>query len=303
MANSIAKFKVYTDLLDDVYKVSSVSSVLESDATLAKAGANANEIIIPKLDMDALGNYSRNDGYVKGNVTLTNETVTFNYDRGRKFTVDAMDDEETAGLAFGKLSSEFIRTKVSPELDAWRFAQYSGKADKKQSETLSDGAGVLVALQNAVSYMDDKEVSSENRHLFITPSLLVKAQSADITKVKDVLTTFTSVNKVPQSRFYTAVSLLDGTSSGEMAGGYKTIADKTVDSNVVKGSRKVNFLIVEKTAVLQFTKHLVSKAIPPEDNPDADAWVFNFRTYGLCDVYANKASGVYLSFDDTALSS
>ena len=33
-------------------------------------------------------------------LTLTNETVKCNFDRGRRFTVDTMDDLETAGLAF-----------------------------------------------------------------------------------------------------------------------------------------------------------------------------------------------------------
>ena len=96
MANSITKFKKYIDLLDEVYKNASLTSVLDGDSTLVRMGANANEIIIPKISMDGLADYSRNGGYVSGNVTLTNETVTFNYDRGRKFTVDAMDNEETA---------------------------------------------------------------------------------------------------------------------------------------------------------------------------------------------------------------
>ena len=112
MANNIATFKKYIDLLDEVYKNASVTSMLDGDTTLVQMGANANEIIIPKISMDGLADYDRNGGYVHGDVTLTNETVKFNYDRGRKFTVDAMDNEETAGLAFGKLASEFIRTKV-----------------------------------------------------------------------------------------------------------------------------------------------------------------------------------------------
>ena len=49
--------------------------------------------------MDGLADYSRNSGYVQGDVTLTNETVKCNFDRGRRFTVDTMDDLETAGLA------------------------------------------------------------------------------------------------------------------------------------------------------------------------------------------------------------
>ena len=61
--------------------------------------------------MDGLGDYSRNSGYIDGDVTLTNETVKFNYDRGRAFSVDNMDTEETAGVAFGRLAAEFIRTK------------------------------------------------------------------------------------------------------------------------------------------------------------------------------------------------
>ena len=118
MPNSITKFKKYIDLLDEVYKNASKTSILDGDTTLVREGANANEIIVPKMSLDGLADYSRNSGYVNGNVTLTNETVAFNYDRGRAFTVDAMDNEETAGVAFGKLSSEFIRSKVVPEVDA-----------------------------------------------------------------------------------------------------------------------------------------------------------------------------------------
>lgn len=118
MANNIAKFKKYIDKLDEVYKQSSKTADLDGDNELVRAGANANEIIVPKLAMDGLGDYSRNDGYVKGSANLTMETVAFNYDRGRKFNIDAMDDEETQGVAFGKLSSEFIRTKSTPEVDA-----------------------------------------------------------------------------------------------------------------------------------------------------------------------------------------
>lgn len=118
MPNSIVKFKKYIDLLDEVYKSASKTVDLDGDASLVKAGANANEIMIPKMELDGLADYSRNGGYVQGDVSISYETVQFNYDRGRKFNVDAMDNEETAGLAFGKLSSEFLRTKVVPEVDA-----------------------------------------------------------------------------------------------------------------------------------------------------------------------------------------
>ena len=117
MANNIALAKTFVPILDEIYKLASLTSKLDGAAELARQGANANELIVPMLSMQGLGDYSRNDGYVKGDVTMTNETVKCNYDRGRKFYVDALDNEETAKLAFSRLSGEFIRTKVVPELD------------------------------------------------------------------------------------------------------------------------------------------------------------------------------------------
>ena len=191
MANNIAKFKKYIDLLDEVYKVNAKTSILDGDNTLVRAGANADEIIIPKMTLDGLADYSRNSGYVNGDVTLTNETVKFNYDRGRAFTVDAMDNEETAGIAFGKLSSEFIRTKVVPEVDAFRLATYAGISGiSSATGTLTSGNDALTALVTAVSKMDDDEVAEDGRVLFITPTLYNLILNVDTYKSKEIMGRF-----------------------------------------------------------------------------------------------------------------
>lgn len=287
MPNSIAKFKKYIDLLDEVYKLSACSTVLDSDSSLIQQGANANEIVIPKISMDGLADYSRNSGYVQGDVTLTMETVQYDYDRGRSFTVDAMDNEETAGVAFGRLASEFIRTKTVPELDAYRFAKFAGTTGISKvvsGATLSGGADVLMALLTAQNTLDEDEVPSEERYLFITPSLLNLARNVDTTKSKAVLDDFAGVIKVPQSRFYTAIDLADGTTSGEEAGGYAKAT----------GAKDINFMIVQKQAVIQYQKHTVNKVVSPEENQKSDGWMFFFRAYGLTDVYDNKVAGIYL---------
>ena len=285
MANSIALSKVYTNLLDEVYKQSSLTAVLESDATLSRQGANANEIVIPKLSMDGLGDYDRNSGYTNGDVDLTWETVQFNYERGRMFQVDNMDNEETQNIAFGRLAGEFIRTKVVPELDAFRFSKYaSATGVGLATGTLATGVDVINALRTATSSMDEAEVPMEDRHLFITPTLLGLVEDLDTTKSKEVLSRFASITKVPQTRFYSAIELLDGKSVGEEKGGYKK-AD---------GGVELNFEIIHKPATLQFTKHAVPKIISPEMNQDADAWKYGYRNYGLCDVYDNKTAGIYV---------
>ena len=55
MANTIALRKQYSTLLDEVYKLSSLTSVLDGPNDLVREGANANEILIPKMDMDGIG--------------------------------------------------------------------------------------------------------------------------------------------------------------------------------------------------------------------------------------------------------
>ena len=287
MANSIALAKAYVPLLDEVYKEASLTAVMDGNPELVKQGANANELIIPKMSMQGLADYSRNGGYVTGDVTITNETVACNFDRGRMFSIDSMDDEETAGIAFGRLAGEFIRTKVVPELDAFRFATYAGTSGISKvasGATLSTGAGVIEAIEVGVGELDEDEVPQDERYLFITPTLLRLVQAMDTTKSREVLDDFAGVVKVPQTRFYTAIDQLDGTTSGEVAGGYAKAS----------AGKDINFMIIHKPALIQFEKHVTPKIVTPEQNQSADAWKFGYRNVGIADVYDNKVAGIYL---------
>lgn len=285
MPNTIILAKQFIPILDEVYKLASLTSDLDGAAELARQGANAGELIIPKLSMDGLADYSRNSGYVDGDVELVNETVACNYDRGRKFRVDAMDNQETANIAFSRLAGEFIRTKVVPEIDAFRFATYSAiKGISSASGDLTSGEAVISALRAAVTKMDEDEVPFENRYLYITPTLKGIVDDLDTTKSKEVFKKFAKVVEVPQSRFFTAINLRDGKTEGETAGGYAK-ADTAKD---------INFMIIHKDAVIQFPKHVAPKVVPPELNQDGDSWVYGYRNYGIADAYENKVAGIYL---------
>jgi hypothetical protein len=291
MGNTIALAKSYVPNLDEIYKLSSLSAVLTSDQGLARAGAKANEIIIPKISMDGLGDYSRSDGYAQGDVTLDWETVQFNYDRGRRFNVDVEDDEETINTAFGKLGAEFMRTKVAPEVDAFTFAQLSAKAGTTVSATLSSGTDVTAAITAANSAMDDAEVPKEGRILFITSTHLNDVDALDTIKSRKMLERFSQIITVPQSRFYTAIDMLDGKTSGEEIGGYvKHVSTGASDA----AGADINFMIVHPSAVIKFSKRVVGNVIPPELNPDADGYIMKFREYDLVDVFDNKVKGVYV---------
>lgn len=294
MPNVIELAKQFVPLLDETYQNASLTSDLDGAAELARQGANANELIIPMLSMQGLADYSRNSGYVDGDVSLTNETVKCNFDRGRMFSVDTMDNLETAGIAFGRLAGEFIRTKVVPELDSFRFACYAGKSGISKvatGATLADGATVLKAIRAANDQMDEDEVPQEGRYLYITPTLMGMVQDLDTTKSREVLSNFAKLVKVPQTRFYTAIEQ----KSGKVTGSGDSTVDETAGGYVKAAAAKdINFMIIHKAAVIQFPKHIAPKIITPEANQDADAYKFGYRNVGIADLYQNKLAGVYL---------
>lgn len=280
--NTIALAKSYVPMLDEVYAAASLTAKLDGAAELCREGASANELIVPMLTMQGLGDYSRNDGYADGDVTMTNQTVQCGFDRGRMFSVDSMDNAETAGLAFGRLAGEFIRTRVAPELDAYRFAQYASKAGvAKKAGALADGKAVVAALREAVNELDAREVPPEDRHLFILPALLAMVEDMDTTASRAVTAGFASITKVPQTRFYTGITQRDGVSTGQEEGGF------------ANDGKKLHFMVVHKPAVIQFEKHVAPKIITPDANQKADAWKYGYRNVGVADVYANKVCVIY----------
>ena len=281
--NTIALTKRYSNILNEIYQAEAKSNILETDSGVVRQGNGANEIVIPSISMDGLADYSRNSGYVHGNVKLTWSTVRFNYERGRLFMVDDMDNEETQDIAFGKLAGEFMRTRVVPEVDAFRFAQIINTEDiGLEAETLNSGASIITSLRKATNTMDEAEVPESERILFVSPTMYGMIQDMDTYKSKLVLERFSNIISVPSGRFYASVSLNDGTTSGEESGGYE-------------GEGAVNYLVVHKPAVLCHTKHEVSKIITPEANQTADGWIYAYRTYGLTTVMSGKEAGIYCS--------
>ena len=334
MANSIALATGFTQVIDEVYKAASLTDVLTTDAGLAQPGANAKEIKVPKVSVDGLGDYSRSAGYKTGSVTLEWETKTFEYDRGIKIVVDAMDAQETAGAdAFVAACAELQRTKVAPEGDAYTFAKLCAKSGigKVQSgTTYSTAADVLTAISTAVTAMDEAEVPAEDRYLFITPTLKRKIDAMgeyQASVSKDVLDGFAAVVEVPQTRFYTAINLKSGGDDGfgyekqaavyakttdvacvsgktyyTKSGSTYTAVESPADANIgtyyeltTAAGCDINFMIVHRGAVIKFDKHVASRVFNPDELENMDAHMMKYRKYGIVDVFDNKVAGIYLS--------
>lgn len=289
VANSIALATKFAPLLDEVYKKQSLSAVLDT-ANERVQFVGAQTVKIFKVDVDGLGNYSRNAGFVPGSSDGTWETLTIEKDRGRSFSIDVMDNDETLGMAMASTLGEFERVQVVPEVDAYRFAKYAANAGTTVTATLSGSDNIADLIQAGEAALDDKEVPYEGRILFVNPYIYAYLKQ-DITRYTEngdpnvngevEMYDGMRVIRVPSGRFNTQVTLAAPTTNSS-AGGYSATG---VD---------INFMIVHPSAVLQVVKHQIPRVFSPEVNQEADAWKINYRIYHDCWVLANKTYGIYV---------
>lgn len=280
--NNVELTTVYLPLLDEVYKEAVKTSVLDGDEATVKKGQNG-EIKVAKLDMDGLGDFDRNSGYTEGAVSLKWETIKYDKERSQKLKVDRLDNEESLGVMVAKLSSEFLRTKVAPETDAARIAKIAGvEGISKIEETITTSDEMYKALRAGTNKLDEDEVSQETRFLFITPTGKALIDDLETYKSKSVMSRFSQVIELPQTRMYTAITLNDGAENY----GYKK-AD---------GASDINFMIVEKSAAVTAMDQFI-KYFSPDEDQNGDSHIFPYRNYNLYGhVYENKLAGVYVSY-------
>ena len=205
-----------------------------------------------------------------------------------------MDNEETLGIAFGRLVEQFMRTSVVPEIDAFRYAKYSAAVTPVKADITIGTTDVPALIDTAEQVMGDNEVPTEGRILFISETAYAGLKS----KITRILANERGVQRnievyddmrvirVPQGRFNTAVTLNSGASSfgfAPTAGGYK-----------------INFMIVHPSAVKNAVKFELPKIFTPDENQTKDAWKFQYRNYHDAFVLENKVNGIYVHCASTA---
>lgn len=205
MANSIASTKNYTAPLDEVYRRAACSTCSNSPRRMARAGRNAKEIIIPKIQVSGLGNYTRNVGYKTSSITHEFETKAFNYDRGIKLLADVMNVEEASVL-------DCLMTRRAPSCSAHRWHPkrtpsrsprswgHTGVTPETEDFVDTDAGDVLASLRATTNAVDEAEVTTGSRILFITPTLksvLDDFLLANPARSNRVLERFSHIAEVP----------------------------------------------------------------------------------------------------------
>lgn len=297
------KVTKFSPVLDKIFETESLTAFLEKEPL---EWVGARKIKRPTLDLDGAGDYDRDSGYVQGGVTTDHEEYELEQDRGRKFYLDVLDNDEVGFALFEKLSVEFVRTKIVPEVDAYRFTRMIAEAGHVETNDTPD---ILDEWDNALEHLGDNHVPTEQLVAFVSFEALkeIKQEMGGSTGTLGsgrwdyTETGPTGVNidrrvnsldgipliPVPRDRFEDSITLQDGTTGGQTAGGY------TPDG------KDIHFIICDVRYVEPYYKRQDLKIIDPGLNQDADAWIIAYRMFHDLIVSENKEDSIYALTDET----
>ena len=282
--NSLEFCEKLTQELDKEAVQSSVTSFLADSAFRSKF-VGAKTVIIPEVGMSALADYDRDTGYTRGSITVTHTPFTLQMDRGRFFVIDQEDSDET-GLAnlIGATLSEFVRTQVAPEMDAYVLSKLAGVA-AEQEQTVAPAADAITTLQELMlNVQEETGYGNEELVAFVDRTFYAALMNSPSVSRQLVLSDFSkgglntrvksldgcALIPVTSTRMKTAYDFLDGTTDGQEDGGFKP-AD---------AAKSIRCLVMPKHG----SAHLVKKAertkiYTPEQVVDFDGYRLNARYY------------------------
>ncbi len=266
------------------YYQGAVTSWMENNA-IGVEYTGGKYVTMHDMTVDGLGNYDRNLGYPRGNVSGSKKQYEMTMDRGREFLIDVADNDETGFLVnAGSVMSAFQQEHVIPEIDAYRTSKIYSILDTEAKNniiedninpddityTLADDIATLrdrignVPLVIMMSGLTQKYFGREFAHTldyvnFMKGSLSTKVKAIDGDPFMIM----------PSSRMKTAYDFKDGISEGQEQGGFAAAA----------GAKDIKWIIMPATAPIAVAKIDKSRVFDPNTYQGAHAWKTDYRIF------------------------
>ena len=297
MSNTVTKAVVYNKLLDSVVQAGLTSTPLTANASRVQYNGGSS-VKIAKLSVGGFGTYNRDTGYPAGAATLAWGTYEMKMDRGIKFNVDVMDEDETMGtLSAANIIAEFGKNQEAPEVDAYRYSSivaailadttvthygyYTPLVATVLSQFNTDIGTVRASCGRSVplyAFMAESAFTILSNGTQLTKSLETQ-MSGDFQIQTDIYgLNGVKIIPVPDDRLKSeyAFSATNGFSAKSWA-------------------QQINWVIVSPDSTIAFAKHNKMKVIGADMNPDADADLVTARLYHDCWTFDNKLNMIYVS--------
>lgn len=283
MANTLEYSKIFQPLLDQQVTQESTTGWMEANDKFIKYNGG-DEVKIATLLTDGLANYDRSNGFTTGSVDLKWNPYKLTQDRGRSFTLDSMDVDQTNFVATAStVMSEFQKQQVIPEIDAYRYSKIASLAIEasKSREVALTAENIISELLKDLTALEEVGVND----VVITMSPTTASLLANAEKAKDHMSTTqlakgnmnvrvvsfndNAIVRARQDLLQTAFKFNDGKTSGQEKGGF------VKDSS----SKAINWIISAKDAIVAVSKTDKVRVFDPEVNQAADAWKTDYRKF------------------------
>lgn len=290
--------------LDKQITQQATSGWMETNAGEVKYNGGS-EIKIPTIKMQGLADYDRDNGFVRGAVNFKYTTYTMTQDRGRTFSLDSQDVDETAfGTTAANVLAEFQRNEVIPEIDAYRYSRIGALAEAAgQSETYTLAESTILSKLNTQIFKL-ADLGVDMTQMVIPMSYIaygVLTNNTVIQKKIDVGTfeqgginlqikMLDGIPLIPvtSDRMKTAYVFRDGTSADQQQGGFTPAV----------GAEQMHWMVLPKTGVIAISKTDKVRLFDPDTNQDADAWKIDYRKYHDLIVPENKKKALFITKGD-----
>ena len=288
--NSIATASKYTAELDKMYVQKAVTGFLADNVFGAKF-VGAKTVVMPDIDFVGLTKYDRDNGFAKAKTTIGQTSYVLSQDRGRSLQLDRMDMDETgvASLA-GKVLSEYCKTKVVPECDAYVISKLWAVANDEGNVSTYVAADAYKNLVNAINKVQSNAGYDTELVAFVNPelwaALMTSNEISRMITVSDFkqgeinlkVKQLNDVTLIPvsESRMKTEFDFVEDDSDATV-GGFSPKAD----------AKDIYALVLPKNGAHLVKKTEQLRIFTPEQNLDADAYKFDYRIF--YDVFVKKS--------------
>ncbi len=304
--NTLAFATKFADQLDKMITQKAVTGFMADNVLRAKF-VGAKTVILPDIDFVGLADYDRDSGFAKGAMSVNHTSYQLNKDRARTLQIDREDMDETgiANLA-GKIMSEYVRTKVIPEVDAYTLSKLAGMAataDEATGKTnntivlntaevyaqfneLANGIyaktgydSELVAFVNPTVYAALMN-SAEIQRMIVVSDFEQGEINLKVKKLNDVVIIPVAADRMKtEYTFGGAVKDKEG----------NVIVPETNEGgfNPTDEAKDIGMLVLPKKAAHLVKKSEKIRVFEPDTNQSADAYKFDYRIY--YDVFVKKS--------------
>lgn len=301
--------KTLPGIVDKVFALNSLTDALIGGSEIKLDFLDAKTVKIFMLASTGLVDYARGghgSANQRGAAKSTTETFTLTQERYSEIPLDKLDTLDDGETVLGHLASEFIRTKVVPEFDTYRFSKLASYCSATMGNLVEESgaiaANTIISKFNAAfKWMAEQKVPEEDQVIYVNPTVMElirnttelakRLHQSDMDKnVKFAIEMYENrqIVVVPSDMFYTKAQTGNGIYPGS-------------------ASKVINFMVVSKKAPI-IVKKLDFAKVYNSDGPDGS--YLGYVGYLLTNLYyhdlfvpENKRVALYCNVSNVAAGS